>query len=640
MWTFHKSRDDAAEDRSPENYPRQTRPGGPAPSRRHVHWRTLDIATEVFVQLRDRAEAEKAGKTLPPRTSTAGAEATEFILRVGQCDFIQSFRSPESTPLPEPQRPEGVMRTYGFMPLGIANDEQLGGETVYVLVRGRESQVKIPPWLRHEVWDRLVATLGRHLHKGQHVVLIGTDPRVVDRAIEFFYYQVEIKPDDEAALEITSEPMPTENQPDDPPQIKRARYWLRDAINRRASDLHFEPGDGSGRVRFRVDGELVLINDQISPVDMVQVITWIKAQSRMDISERRRPLDGSLRLSHVEANIRRLIDVRVSTIPTIHGQKMVMRLLDPETLRSLAAQGLDQTIWHPEQLRWFTDALSVRDGIVLVTGPTGSGKTTTLNAGLYHLLQRYKDRRNIVTIEDPVEYNVSGVNQIQVNEAAGVTFARTLRSILRQDPDIVLVGEIRDSDTAAVAIQAALTGHLILATLHTNDALGSVERLQDLGISPFLIGSTVRLFQAQRLIRRLCRDCGREKPFDRSELERKVMAGRLAPYRDQILAAAGNIFAPNACPRCEYTGYHGRIAVMEMARTTPELVRGIEQRASAQDLSTMARGGGYRPMVESGVDLLCQGKTSLEEIEALSLYAAVGEGDLAAGSAPDPDAAA
>jgi type II secretory ATPase GspE/PulE/Tfp pilus assembly ATPase PilB-like protein len=235
------------------------------------------------------------------------------------------------------------------------------------------------------------------------------------------------------------------------------------------------------------------------------------------------------------------------------------------------------------------------------------------------LLRQYGDRRNIVTIEDPVEYNVPGVNQTQVNEQAGVTFARTLRSLLRQDPDIVLVGEIRDSDTAAVAIQAALTGHLILATLHTNDALGAVERLQDLGGSAFLIASTVRIFQAQRLLRTLCPHCGTRSLLDGDDLTRKVQAGRLAGFLGLISAETSKIYEPVGCPRCEYTGYLGRAAIMEMAPVTHDLVTAIERQATAVQLAEAARAGGYRPMIENAISLLCQGKTALEEVESLGM---------------------
>jgi type IV pilus assembly protein PilB len=623
--------------------PRASGPGGRivAPRFLSVTWRTMDVAVEHFVKIRDNAFVEGQRDADRRVASDADKEVAE-LSRICDYDFIMAFKAPDNSPLPDPERPQGQMKKYGFLPIGIAHDADIGAEAVYVLVGEREQPMPVTPYLRHDVWRELTAVLGQRLNtnshvalkhrpaRNLHVVLLGVGGAVVGRAIDFFYYSVEIRVAGRSEEQgATVEPLPVDVQADDPRQIAQARFWLRDAINRRASDVHIEPGDGSGRLRFRIDGELFRVQDRIPIGDLVQVITWIKAQARMDISERRKPLDGSIRLSYTQGEKRRLIDVRVSTIPTIHGQKMVMRLLDPETLRELAEKGLETTIWSERLRKRFTNALSERDGIVLVTGPTGSGKTTTLNAALFHLLREFGDRRNIVTIEDPVEYNVTGVNQIQVNELAGVTFERALRHILRQDPDVVLVGEIRDPATAAVAVQAALTGHLILATLHTNDALGTVERLLDLGGSAFLIGSTVRLFQAQRLVRTLCRRCGRLRRLEGETLRRKVLAGRVAGYVDSIMAGDSEVFEqdPKGCAACEYSGFQGRMAVMEMAVVTPELIAAIERNATARELAEIAGRSGYRPMIENGIELLRTGHTSLSEIEAISLSVQHGEED-------------
>lgn len=587
--------------------------------RLQVHWRAIDVAPEMFVPVRDRALVTNARVRTAPEKAVADHEEGAEIQNICDYGFIMSLKAPPESSLPDPQRPEGLMRHHGFLPLGIARDKELDADALYVLIRERDKPQPAPPFLRHDVWDSLVAILSPHSERFLHVVLLGTGGRIVDRVVDFFYYQVEIQASESADVVAVGEPLSIDVQPDDPPQIAQARYWLRNAIDSRASDIHLEPGDGAGRLRLRIDGEMIKIQAGIALGDLMQVITWIKAQGHMDISERRRPQDGGIRLAYSQGGVRRLIDVRISTIPTVHGQKMVMRLLDPETLQALAAKGLQTTIRDPAMCARFTEALSTRDGIVLVTGPTGSGKTTTLNSGLFHLLRTHGDSRNIVTIEDPVEYNVAGANQTQVNEQAGVTFARALRSILRQDPDIVLVGEIRDPETAAVAIQAALTGHLILATLHTNDSLGAVERLQDLGVSPFLIASTVRVFQAQRLVRTLCPNCGTKRPLSGDELRRKVLASRLAPHAERLLAADGRIFEPLGCPRCEFTGYLGRVAVMEMAVVTPELTAAIEARKPMRELNAVARQSGFRPMLEHGIEMVCAGQTTLSEVEAISL---------------------
>ncbi len=595
---------------------------------RNVHWRVADVSAEMLVEVRDTALiAHESRGVAAPLTVRVDGSGPDWLVSLCDYAFIMGLKSPADSPLPDPQRPEGQMRQHGFLPIGIAHDAELDAEAVYVLVRQREPPMAAPPYLLHNVWNRLMSVLGEHLDKHLHVVLLGTGGRVVERAVDLFYYQIDPQTAATTETSAADEPLSVDVQPDDPRQIAQARFWLRDAINRRTSDIHLEPGDGGGRLRFRIDGELIKIQDRIPSGDLVQMITWIKAQARMDIAERRKPLDGAVRLSFNQGNEHHLVDVRISTIPTVHGQKMVLRLLDPETLRSLAAEGLHKTICDETMHGRFTEALGSRDGIVLVTGPTGSGKTTTLNAALFHLLRTFGDRRNMVTIEDPVEYNVPGVNQTQVNEQAGVTFARALRAFLRQDPDIVLVGEIRDPDTASVAIQAALTGHLILATLHTNDALGAVERLQDLGGSPFVIASTVRLFQAQRLLRTLCPNCGTRKPLATAELERKVLAGRLAGFLPRLMEPGVTVFEPTGCPRCDATGFSGRVAVMEMAPVSSALVAAIERNAPLVELVDTARRSGYRPMVENGIDLLCDGRTALGEVEAISLNVLAAEAE-------------
>lgn len=595
----------------------------PRPRRRsrNVTWRSVDISPEMF-----KIVGRKAAGDADSLKDEAGARQLhkgdmDLLLRVCDRHFIEKWKTFSES-----------LHFEAFLPLGIADLAELEEDqrrAVYILTGYPNPPRPVAPFLKLEEWNTLKSIIGNQVAPRTDVVLLGTNSQTVRQAVDYFYYETEIRVTGEDNLEETVRPLSVHDQPEDPHQIKQARLWLRKAIFTGASDIHLEPKDESARVRFRVDGELIQVKDGIPLYDLRQMITWVKAQAGMDIAERRRPIDGRIKLSHSQSGEDRLIDVRISIIPTTHGQKMVMRLLDPETLRQLAASGLHETIWDEGLRAQFNSALKSRDGIVLVTGPTGSGKTTTLNAALFNLLDIYGAKRNIVTIEDPVEYNVKGVSQVQINEQADVTFPKTLRAMLRQDPDIVLVGEIRDAETASVAIQAALTGHLILATLHTNDALSAAERMQDLGASPFLIGSTVRILQAQRLVRMLCPQCGYDRPLDRDSLRTQVSAGRLAPYLDTFLDPGSKVYEadPQGCPKCNYTGFLGRTAVMEMASMTPTLVDGIERSLPSHELERLARKSGFRPMVENGIKLVCSGvekngttsHTTLSEVEPIEM---------------------
>ena len=523
------------------------------------------------------------------------------------------------------EQPATLMDQEGFLPSGIVSDEQFGPETLYVFVRV-SARISVRPYLSTQLWNRMQNFFNLHPDTARSlpVVLVWMPPDLLKLVLNRAYFQSVVADEGPARTANAGEPVPMDPQSGDDPVIKQSRAWIVEAIARHASDIHVEPMEGGGRIRIRVHGILEYLARNVSLRVMSQFVTWIKAQADMDISDNRRPLDGSLRISYTEGGHLHVLDVRVSAIPVVHGQKMVMRLLDPDALGKLSRQGLAGAIWDPVLLKRFDTALRTRDGIVLVTGPTGSGKTTTLNIALLHLLREdvFGDRKNIVTIEDPVEYSIRGANQTQVNDAAGVTFAATLRSLLRQDPDIMLVGEIRDSETAQIAVQAALTGHLILATLHTNDSLGSVSRLQDLGVTPFLVASTLRLVQAQRLVRRFCEHCGKEEAnvIDPAALPDMLSHSRLKPYLPALTAPAATVRRPGGCLRCNGSGYSGRIAVMEMAASSPELVSGIERNLPSRQLEEIAREhSGYRPMIEDGVDMVAAGITSLEEIASISL---------------------
>ncbi len=553
-----------------------------------------------------------------------GADGETLLGAVVNPAFIKSFKG-ENTENSAGNEAVSVMRRCGFIPLGIAVDSADGNaDTLYVLINEQNAALVVTPYMPNDIYRNLTAVLAEKVFRAITVKLVRVDSSVVNQVIDFVYYNV-VSEDlaiDDAEV---SKPLSVDPQPEEPVgPIMQARAWFRNALYQGASDIHIEPMDnGTGRIRLRVNGVLEILQERIPVSDLVQIVTWVKAQSRMDISERRKPLDGSVRISYTDSGNVRWVDVRISTIPTAFGQKMVMRLLDPGRLTKLAKAGLAGTILDKSLRTQFETALGTRDGIVLVTGPTGSGKTSTLNVALMHLLSDgvFGDTKNIATIEDPIEYTIPGANQTQINEAAGVTFAKMLRALLRQDPDIILVGEIRDPETAQIAVQAALTGHLILATLHTNDALGAIDRLKDLGISPFLIGSTLRMTQAQRLVRRLCAHCGKEHVLEGEELARKVEASRIAEFGSRLLEPGVRVFEPSKCAYCNQTGFDGRVAVMEMVPTSPMLVKAIEMGNSSRMLFDTAVKCGYRTMLQNGVEMIRDGITSIAEMESISLTA-------------------
>lgn len=568
-----------------------------------------EINAEMFNHIDQSKERPK--RPIVP----SGANGDELLKTVVDYAFMAGFNREGSEAV-------SVMNRCGFIPLGIAADGADGNaDTLYVLINRQKALLPSTPYMSNDIYLKMTAVLAEKESRALAVKLVRVDSSVVNRVIDFIYYNIEIgndRPIDEAEV---VKPLSVDVQPGETGVIMQARAWFREALNRGASDIHIEPMDnGVGRIRLRVNGILEILQRRIPTGDLVQIVTWVKAQSRMDISERRKPLDGSVRISYTDSGVERLVDVRISTIPTAFGQKMVMRLLDPGRLKKLARAGLRGTIWDDSLRHQFETALGMRDGIVLVTGPTGSGKTSTLNVALMHLLTTvYKDTKNIATIEDPIEYTIPGANQTQINDAAGVTFAKMLRALLRQDPDIILVGEIRDPETAQIAVQAALTGHLILATLHTNDALGAIDRLKDLGISPFLIGSTLRMTQAQRLVRKLCSHCGKNNQLQGEDLERKVSASHIASYSNRLLDPAATVYEPSQCAYCNWSGFDGRVAVMEMVPSSPALVKAIEKNTSSRELIEVAVNNGFRPMLQNGVEMIRAGLISIAELETISL---------------------
>ncbi|HSI22823.1 MAG TPA: type IV-A pilus assembly ATPase PilB [Methylophilaceae bacterium] len=399
--------------------------------------------------------------------------------------------------------------------------------------------------------------------------------------------------------EKTAEPEQT-TEIDDAPVVKYIQKTLLDAINMGASDLHFEPYEKYYRIRYRIDGELreiarppLAIKDKIA--------SRIKVISSMDISEKRVPQDGRMKLV---LSKNRAIDFRVSTLPTLQGEKIVMRILDP----SSATLGIDALGYEPEQREALLSAVQRPYGMVLVTGPTGSGKTVSLYTCLNILNQ---PGINISTAEDPAEINLPGVNQVNVNEKAGLTFAAALKAFLRQDPDVIMVGEIRDLETADIAIKAAQTGHMVLSTLHTNDAPGTLSRLMNMGVAPFNIASSVILITAQRLARRLCKVCKHPVDVPREAL---LQVG----FKQEDLDGSWQLYGPKegGCDACNGSGYKGRVGIYQVMPITDEMSRIIMKNGTAHDISDQARREGVKDLRQSGLLKVKQGLTSLEEIEA------------------------
>ncbi len=385
---------------------------------------------------------------------------------------------------------------------------------------------------------------------------------------------------------------------EDAPVVRLVNVLLADALQRGASDIHIEPYEKEMRIRFRIDG--VLYDVMHPPLRLRDaLISRIKIMSKLDIAEKRLPQDGRIKIKLKHHGRSRELDFRVSTLPTLFGEKTVLRLLDKERLM------LDMTKlgFEPESLVKFQRNITKPYGMVLVTGPTGSGKTNTLYSALQSL---NTPETNIMTAEDPVEFNLQGINQVQMKEQIGLNFAAALRSFLRQDPNIILVGEIRDFETAEIAIKAALTGHLVLSTLHTNDAPSTISRLMNMGIEPFLVATSVNLIQAQRLIRRICKDCKTEHHLPPEGL---VEVGFSAEEAKQLKTYKGA-----GCKTCNNTGYKGRVGLYEVMEVTDEIRELILIGASALELRKRAIEDGMITLRESGLQKIRNGITTLEEV--------------------------
>ncbi len=388
------------------------------------------------------------------------------------------------------------------------------------------------------------------------------------------------------------------------PIIKIVEVILSNAIEANASDIHVEPSEKDVRIRYRIDGILhtsLMLPKSVQP----SIVTRIKILSNLKIDESRLPQDGRF---HMETG-KKSVDLRVSILPLIYGEKVVMRILDKTT----KAPTLEQLGVRGRGLKWVNDNLKKTHGIFLITGPTGSGKSTTL----YSLLSILNTTSvNIVTLEDPVEYFIEGVNQSQINPDIGLTFASGLRSILRQDPNIVMVGEIRDKETAELAVQAALTGHLVFSTLHTNNAIGAIPRLIDMGMEPFLLVASINVVAAQRLVRKVCMDCRKQQPLSKAVEEEinKELIGVPDDYYDGIDRKQFKIFKGEGCEKCGHTGYVGREGIFEVLPTTTEIQDLILSKSSAHKIYEVAQKLGMITLKQDGIIKVLRGETTLDEV--------------------------
>jgi type IV pilus assembly protein PilB len=416
---------------------------------------------------------------------------------------------------------------------------------------------------------------------------------VMDEIAKEEVADLEVEEEDEG---LTPEDMEAASQ--DAPVVKLCNLILTDSVRKGASDIHVEPYEKDFRVRFRIDG--VLYEVLRPPMKLKEAIaSRIKILAKLDIAEKRLPQDGRIKMRMKIDQKTKEIDYRVSTVPTIHGEKIVLRLLDKEGLK------LDLTMlgFEEESMHKFERAILKPYGMVLVTGPTGSGKTNTLYSAVGRL---NTPETNIMTAEDPVEFNITGTNQVQMKESIGLNFAAALRAFLRQDPNIILVGEIRDFETAEIAVKAALTGHLVLSTVHTNDAPSTISRLMNMGIEPFLVATSVHLIQAQRLIRRICRECKEEQ-----KLPKKALLD-LGYGEDEVDTV--KVFKGRGCPACNNSGYKGRIALMEVMEMSDQLREMVLMGANAVELKRQALEEGMITLRRSGLIKINKGVTTIDEV--------------------------
>jgi len=517
-------------------------------------------------------------------------------------DFYQKYLrqrlwtgSPEDINIPEDIKdklPEDLLRKHSIAPIKYERGEDGKAQKLHVVMINPFNQAAINELKFKTKIDIVIPYVGT---KKTIDAILDKLYAPIDRIVEGMELGEELEIES-SQPEIPLEMLAAESG--EGPIVKLANFLIAEAVNLGASDIHIEPQEKKLVIRYRVDGVLKIYHE--FPVRIKDSLTArYKIMANLDISEKRRPQDGRIRTRFKGKRI----DLRVSTVPTVYGEKVVMRIQEAEKYLNVKLEDLG---FEPDDLEKFRKAIWTPWGMILVTGPTGSGKTTTLYAAL---MERNSPDVNIMTAEDPVEVSIPGLNQVQINEKIGVTFANVLRAFLRQDPDIILIGEIRDTETAEIGIRAALTGHLVFSTLHTNDAPSSITRLVDIGIEPFLVGSSVILIVAQRLVRKLCPRC---KLVDDTPREALYRLGVLQSPDENITIYKAN---PKGCEHCNGSGYKGRTAVHEILEVDEEMRKLIIKGATSEDIRDLARKKGMRTLYETGVLKVRKGITSLAEVE-------------------------
>ena len=478
--------------------------------------------------------------------------------------------------------PESLARRYGIMPLDINNNK------ILIAISNPEDMSVIEDVKMSSRMDASIVLASRENIDG-----------AIDRYyknLELFYReeQTEVQTINIVSEDTAKKMDEIESNVNNTPVVKLVNNLVQQAYIRQVSDIHIEPFENDVLVRMRIDGDLVEVM-RLAPASLASVISRIKILSGMNIAEKRVPQDGRFAYSNDEFKV----DLRVSTIPTMYGEKCVMRLLNTGGENLLSFEQLGMT---KENIARFEHMLSAPNGIILVTGPTGSGKSTTLYAVLNRLR---KPTINITTIEDPVEKQMFGINQVQVNTKAGMTFASGLRALLRQDPDVIMIGEIRDYETAEIAVRASITGHLVLSTLHTNDSVSTIVRLIDMGVPPYLVSASVNAIIAQRLVKRLCPYCKRKHIITDSE---KTLLG------DEAITES---FEPVGCPECNHTGYSGRIAIYEIVELDHRIRKMITTGAPVEDIKRVATENGAEFLADNLRELVKRGVTSMDEFNRI-----------------------